>query len=164
MSKFKGTNGKWKTVSLFLEHEYDPTEAIFTFKDDHHEVNGKTFLSARRLFVGLGDPTGYQFSQEHLGGYSHWKAFVSSPKIAPYVAEWQEELEVLLRSQAIRTVVGDAASESRSSVSSAKWLSDKGWVEKRKAGAPSREEKQRELKVHTRIKTELDDDIERMLN
>jgi hypothetical protein len=121
LSSFKGTNGKWKTVSLFLEHEYDPTEAIFTFKDADHEAYGKTFKSARKLFVGLGDPTGYAFSQEYLGGYSHWKAFASSPKIAPYVAEWQEELEVRMRCQAIRTVVSDSASESRSSVSSAKW-------------------------------------------
>jgi hypothetical protein len=164
MSKFKGTNGKWKTVSLFLEHEYDPTEAIFTFKDDHHEVNGKTFLSARKLFAGLGDPTGYQFSQEYLGGYSHWKAICNSPKIAPHVADWQEELEVRLRSTAIRTVVSDSLSESRSSVASAKWLSDKGWLEKRKAGAPSKVDKVRELKIATKIKDELDEDLERILN
>jgi hypothetical protein len=80
------------------------------------------------------------------------------------VEEWQEELEVKLRAEAIRTVVADSGSESRSSVSSAKWLSDKGWVEKRKAGAPSKKEKEREMKVQSKIKSELDEDYARIVN
>lgn len=164
MSQFKGSNGKWKTISLFLEHHYDTTEAIFTMKGEHFDYKGKQYLSPRQLFVGLGDPTGYEFSQQYLDGWEHWKAFCASPRIRAFIEDWKEELEVKLRSKAITTVVADSESESRSSVASAKWLSDRGWVEKRAAGKPSKEEVQRELKVATKIKDEHEDDWKRMIN
>ena len=163
MSNFKGSQGKWFTLSLFLEHDYDPEDlATFTHKSEDHTLHGKTYISARRLFVETGDPTGYTFALEYLGGWAHWKAWLASPPLRKRIDEWVEEVEIKLKAEALHTIKADADSGSKSSVSSAKYLADKGYQPKRKAGAPSKAEKERKVKENETIKDEYDVDFNRL--
>jgi len=161
--EFKGAQGKWRSVSLFLEYDYDPDDiAVFTYKSEDHTLHDKTYLSARRLFVETDDPTGYTFATEHIGGWEHWKAWLDSPILRKHIDEWVEETEVKIKSQGIRRLIKDIASESKSSVTSAKYIADKGYKPKRKAGAPSKAERERQTKVDQRIHDEVDDDLQRI--
>jgi len=146
VSKFKGSNGKYKTVSLFLEHDYKPDVAIFTDKEEDLDYNGKVFPSAKRLFVGLGDPTGYMFSQEYLGGWKHWQTLLKSAVTRRYIEAWQEEVEVSLRAEAIRHVVDASKSGGQSGTSAAKWLAEKGYAPKVDGRKATKEDKVKEEK------------------
>jgi hypothetical protein len=78
----------------------------------------------------------------------------------PYIQAWRDELEIKLVSEGIKKMISHAADPKGQTA--AKWLADKGWGEKRKAGAPSKEERARELKIKEHISNELEEDFERM--
>ena len=163
---FKDKTGNWITQGLFLELSYGNKEnVVYTLKDTDQEVviNGetRTLPSIGRLFVECGDPTEYTFATTYLGGWAHWKRLCEKTKVLhPYIEEWREELEIKLRSEGIRQVAEHAKSDKGFQAS--KWLAEKGWDEK-KRGRPSKEEKERELKITTKIHQEVDDDLNRIL-
>lgn len=162
---FKDSTGNWLTQALFYELSYmRPDYVQFTLKDQDIEVelNGvtKTLPSIKRLFVESGDPTEYVFATTVLGGWQHWKKICKGNKaLAPHIEEWREELEVSLRSQGVRQLAEHARGEK--GMQASKWLAEKGWEEK-KRGAPSKDEKARELKIQTKITEEVEDDLARI--
>lgn len=162
MSKFKDQNGNFYTQSLFLELSYDnPKHAIYTLKDDDHEFKGKVYKSIKRLYVATGDPTEYKFATECLGGWNHWKRLLNKTSLLhPYIEEWREELEVKMRSAGVARMI----SNSYESPTAAKWLAEKGWVEKRTAGRPSKAEIAGEKKQKASVKSVIESDLERLMN
>ena len=158
--------GNWYTQALFYELTYTrPENAMYTLKDNAIDikVNGevRTLPSIKQAFLECEDPTEYTFATTYLGGWSHWKRLCEKTKLLhPYIEEWREELEVKLRSEGIRQVAEHAKSDKGFQAS--KWLAEKGWDEK-KRGRPSKEEKERELKIQTKIGKEVDDDLTRIL-
>lgn len=169
MSKvFKDPNtGNFLTQSLFYELSYArPDFVTYTLKDEDIDVtiNGEVrhLESIKRLYLECEDPTEYQFATNHLGGWSHWKRLCEkTTRLHPYIEEWREELEVKLRSQGVRQMANIAMTDKGQQA--AKWLAEKGWSDK-KRGAPSKEEKERELKIQTRMSSEIEDDLKRLLN
>lgn len=157
--------GNWYTQGLFYELCYtNPSNAVYTLKDHDIEVTidgeVRTLPSIKRLYVECGDVTEYNFATKHLGGWQHWKRLNEKTKILhPYIEEWREELEVKLRSEGTLQMLDHA--RSGSSFQATKWLAEKGWEEK-KRGAPSKEDKQRELKIQTKISDEVDTDLARI--
>lgn len=163
MSKFKDDNsGNFYTQGLFLELSYnDPKHAIYTLKDEDHEFNDKSYLSIKKLYVATGDPTEYKFATEHLGGWNHWKRLLAKTTLLhPYIEEWREELEVKMRSQGVARMVSSAYE----SPTAAKWLAEKGWVEKRTAGRPSKAEVEGEKKQQASVKSVIQSDLDRLKN
>lgn len=158
---FRSDNGQHKTLALFIDIRWDYDNALYTLKDQDVKHKGKTFKSLRRLYLECGDVTEYDFANQYLEGWSHWQRVCESPTLSKYIEEWREELEVKLRSQAIKGIVAESRSDSRSAFQAQKWLADKGW-DKRPAGAPSKDEKAKQLKIHDKIKDELDSDLDRM--
>ena len=78
-----------------------------------------------------------------------------------YINKYREELEIKIRSGAIKALICTAAHEGSKGTAAAKYIADKGY-DKRKAGAPSKAEKAREMKVHTKISDEVKEDFERL--
>ena len=149
--------GKMRTQSLFLELGYGD-EAVFTLKDEDHELNGKKYVSLKRLYLETEDPTEYVFAKNHLLGWKHWQRMCENKIIAKHIQEWREELEVKLRSQAILDAIQEAR---KGHFQAAKWVADRGWAT-RGAGRPTKAEVEHEKKVQARISDEYGDDVVRM--
>ena len=117
----------------------------------------------RDVFVKSMDPTEYSAAIELLGSWAEWQRFKREwPGFNKIIDEWKIEQEIYIRSTAIRAVVDDAKTKSKSAVGSARWLAEGGYIRKQ-AGRPSKEFKKRQQVIQERIATEVEDDIERVL-
>ena len=136
-----------------------PTKKLFRQFNPH----GKEDLNDwRTVFVECGDVTEYEPAIALCGSWKEWERFkVEWPefrnKILP---EWHEELEVKLRSSAIRSLCNRAVAD-KPDINAAKWIAE-GKYKTRKAGRPSNEEIARETRIQAGIKDEIADDIERV--
>lgn len=149
--------GKPLTQSLFLEVAYSD-KAVYTLKGDHCEYEGKMFPSLKRLYIEMEDPTEYEFATEYLLGYKHWKRICENKLILRHIEEWREELEVKLRSRAVKHMLL-AAKEGN--YQAAKWFADRGWSNKG-AGRPTKADIDREKKFQARVDSEYGSDVIRL--
>lgn len=149
--------GKFRTQSLFLELGYG-ADALFTLKDQDHEHDGTTYLSMKRLYLEFEDPTEYEFANSVLLGWKHWQRMCENKVIRKHIDEWREELEVKLRSQAIRDAIQEAK---KGHFQAAKWVADRGWST-RGAGRPSKAEIEKEKSIQAKIDNEYGADVIRM--
>jgi len=144
---FKDSINRWVTTGLFKETAGPNKEFICM-----------SLKEARKAFMECGDILGVDFADKHLGGFQHWKAINASPVLRPIITEWEEELEVRIRSKQIKRI--DTLAE-EGQFQAAKFLADRGW-DKRAAGKPSKEEVTRETKVQAKIKDSFSADIARI--
>lgn len=158
-NKMIDSMGRPLTQSLFLEIGYSEF-AIYTLKEYDHTYNGVVYPSLKKIFIKEEDPTEYVFAEKHLLGWQHWKRLCENKVIARHIDEWREELELKIRSQAVRDMMNLCASES-GNYSAAKFLADRGW-EKRAAGRPSKAEKEKHTRVEERIAQEFEADVIRL--
>lgn len=149
--------GKFRTQSLFLEMGYGD-EAIFTFKDFDYEHGGKEYLSLKKMYLEMEDPTEYSFANHCLLGWRHWQRLCENKIIRKHIDEWREELEVKLRSKAVMDAINLAGT---GHFQAAKWVADRGWAT-RGAGRPTKAEIEHEKKVQSRIEEEYSGDVVRM--
>lgn len=151
------TMGRPLTQGLFLEIGYGEF-AVYTLKEDHHVLNGKQYPSLKKLYLQVADPTEYEFAVTFLCGWKHWNRLCDNKAIRAHIDEWRFELEVKLRSQAVK----EAITQSKSgSFQAAKWVADRGWST-RGAGRPSKEELEKEKKVQEHITNDFNEDIARI--
>lgn len=158
-SKMLDSMGRPLTQSLFLELGYSDY-AVYTLKEFDYPYKGRHYPSLKKLYLQEEDPTEYTFAEKHLLGWQHWKRLCENKAIAKHVEEWREELELKIRSQAVRDMMNMCASES-GNYSAAKFLADRGW-EKRAAGRPSKAEKDKHLRIEEKIEEEFAADVRRL--
>lgn len=159
-SRLLDTTGRPITQALFLEVNYDEKYAVYTLKDVDFNYNGTLYPSLKRLFIDMADPTEYAFATKYLLGWQHWKRICDNKMLARHIAEWREELELKLRSIAIRDLQ-DLCSSENGNFQAAKFLADRGW-DKRGAGRPSKAEVEHHAAVDRRIDEEFGKDVARM--
>jgi hypothetical protein len=159
--KMIGSNGDFITQALFLEPFYDQRFATYTFKDWDHEYKGKVYPSIKRLYLEMEDVTEYLFATTYFMGWKHWRRLQGNKILKSHFDDWREELEIKLRGQAIRDIIGITADNSQGSFQAAKWLADKGW-DKRTAGRPNKAEMQREDRIKEKVAEEYSGDVARM--
>lgn len=155
---FVDERGRFRTLSLFLEIEYNK-DAIYTLKDYDHEYEGKIYISLKRLYLETSDPTEYEFATTHLAGWEHWQRMVNNKVLSLYIIKWQSELELKLRSEGVQWIIKSA--RKKQNWLAAKFLAEKGW-EVRAAGRPSKEEVERNTAIESKIQSEYDEDIVRL--
>lgn len=155
--KFLDPRGIPQAVSLFLEVNYSPS-AIFTLKEDDYEYDGKVLISLKKRYLEMADPTEYDFANKWLLGWKHWNKVCKNPVLIKHIEEWREELEIKIRSDAVKHMLVAAKS---GNYQAAKWFADKGWTG-RPAGRPSKAEVDGERKVMARLKDDYDSDIIRL--
>ena len=151
------SKGRYLTQSLFLEIGYNP-EAIYTLKDLDHSLNGKEYLSPKRIYLEMEDVTEYEFANTLFAGWRHWQKICENKALRAHVEEWRAELEYKLRSKAVRSLIGQAAG---GSFQASKWLADRGW-ETRGAGRPTKAEVTKELAFRAKAEDEFTADIVRL--
>lgn len=156
--RFKDSTGKYLTQSLFLENGYNTEYAIYTLTDTDKEYNGKVYPSLRRLYLECMDPTEYEFANKYLWGWEHWQRITANNLMTEQIEQWREELEVRLRSIAIRSIVKSSVD----SYNAAKWIADGSWKQKR--GRPSRAELAKEKRIRERTAAAVDDDASRIVD
>lgn len=147
-AKLIDTMGRPLTQSLFLECGYNVQYAVFTFNDEDKTYDGRIYPSLKKLYLECEDPTEYQFAKKHLLGWSHWKRLNENKMLREHFDEWREELEVALRSDAIKAIVDMTVDGTN--YQAAKFMADRGW-DKRGAGRPSKAEKEREARINDKI-------------
>ena len=155
--KFLDSEGRPLTQSLFLELKYE-NAAVYTLKDVDFEYKGKKLLSIKRLYLETADPTEYEFATKYFLGWSHWQRICENKAIMKHIQEWRDELEIKIRSRAVRLNIAHAEG---GSYQAAKWLADRGW-QTRGAGRPSKDEVERETKIQARIGDEYSADVIRL--
>ena len=154
-NQFKDSQGKWRTQGLFLETTYD-TDALYTLSDDDKEYKGKTYLSMKRLYIEMEDTTEYEFANKYFGGWNHWKRLRGNKNLRKHIDEAKAELELKLMAKGIKQIIDHSKSDK--GYQAAKWLADRGW-DTRKAGRPSKDEVEGELKRQAREDDEYSADI-----
>lgn len=155
--QFLDTSGRPLTQSLFLELGYRD-EAIYTLKDHDYEYKGRKLKSIRKVYLETADPTEYQFATENFLSWDHWNRICANKQIAAHINEWREELEVKLRSNAVRMNIAAAQA---GNYQAAKWVADRGWAT-RAAGRPSKAEVAKNLKIESEIANEYGADVIRL--
>jgi len=155
--RLKDTIGNFRTLSLFYETNITENEAIFTLKDEDYTVNGKTYMSMKQLYLSFDDPTEWEFVQSVLGNWRHWQKLLGNKRIREYIDQWRMELEIKLRSNAVKQMV----KHSKNRDGAAKWLAEGSWKGKR--GRPSKDEVEREKKIQAGIEQDLDDHWTRLM-
>jgi len=158
-SKLVDTKGRPLTQSLFLEIAYNPEVAVYSTKEYDFEYEGKIFPSLKRLYLQMEDVIEYDFATTYLSSWKHWQRICNNKLFSEMIGEWREELELKLRSQAVKDIIDMTADEK--SFQAAKWLADKGW-DKRPAGRPSKEAVTRELKTQAKLQDQYGADVERL--
>lgn len=130
---------KFRTLALFKETASRPTDNPQYSLEDFH-----------KLFIDLGDETGYKLALSVLGSYEHWEALMKCEWFAKEVRHWRSELAAKLESEALTLIRSiSKAPEDKNSFAAAKYLADrhaKTAQRPRKAGRPSNEEVEGELK------------------
>lgn len=158
-NKLTDDNGRPLTQGLFLEVKYDTNYAVFTEKPYDFKYKGTTYPSLKKLYLAHEDPTEYDFACTYLLGWEHWQRICRNKRFGEMVKGWREELELKLRSQAVRDII--ELSSGDKGFQAAKWIADKGW-DKRLAGRPSKEDIDREVAMQTRISDEYNADVTRL--
>lgn len=150
--------GRYRTLSLFLEIDYD-TDALFTLKGYDHTYEGKVYPSLKRLYLETSDPTEYEFATKYLADWDQWQKICENKILRQHVDKWRMELELKLRAEGVQRIIRSA--RSKGNWLAAKFLAEKGW-DVRLAGRPSKEEIEREIKMAANLQAEYDDDISRI--
>ena len=155
--KMLDTSGRPITQSMFLEIGYSEA-AIYTFKDQDHTYEGKVYPSLKRLYLLEEDPTEYEFANKYLLGWRHWNRLCENKLIRKEIDEWRIELEMKLRSRAVKEMIKSAE---KGGVQASKWLADRGW-EQRGAGRPSKADVASEKVLMARVDSEYSSDVIRL--
>lgn len=137
-TKFKNAMGAHLLKQLFFETTTDfedKAKVLFTLKDNDH--NG--YPSLKRLYVEMEDTTEYEFANEYLDGFQHWKKLKACLWFKPYYEEMKEELSLKLRARHLRKVK-ELVEDEKSALQATKYLLEQDVVDKHldKRGRPSK--------------------------
>jgi len=161
MPQWKTSNGQHYLKALFYEEALEPGRdyVVYTLKLYDHEG----YPSIHRLYVETNDPTEYEFAKKYFDGWAHWKKIKQCTWFKPYYDAMKEELEVSIRSRALKKLRQHENSE-KAGVQVNKYLLDGGWIEKDdKRGRPSKETIKREADKLFKDQEIIDEDYGRIL-
>lgn len=128
--------GKLRTKSLFWELSFfDPQHVIFTLKENDLQKDGKTYVSLRKLYLSycVTDPTEYTFAWSVFGSWDTWQQLSRSNYVKKDIESWRKEVEVKIKSEAIRSIANEMRDGGRSSFGAAKLLLERGWLDDKSA-------------------------------
>lgn len=157
-NSLKASNGVPLTQGLFLEIQYGEF-AVFTLKDDDYEYNGKTYPSLKKLYLEMEDVVEYEFATKYLLGWTHWQRMCANKQLLKHIEEWREELELKLRSKAIKAMRDKVNTEQ--GINAAKWLAEKGW-DKKGVGRPNKQQEEREKRIQEKLDADWAEDLHRI--
>lgn len=163
---FKDSKGRWLTIALFWEYRASSDEnlALFCLKDDDHvDDDGRVYVSLKKRFMSYNHVPGFEheFALAELGGWEHWERLQANKYIHAAIEGWRREYVIALQCRAVKAIMENATSKDAKGLAAARWLAEKGYVEKR-PGRVSKDEVERERKQQAAISETLADDMKRL--
>lgn len=162
----KDKQGRYRTRSLFWEYRVDGYDPVFTLK----EYDYKGYISLRKKYLEIADPTEYKFATRMFGSWEHWDRIKDVPWFNELLTEWRNELKVRLSSDVFHRMQ-DLAKKNAGSpqgMGADKFIFDNFVKDKDtskpapKRGRPSKEEVKGAVKQAAKSKQEYLDDAARI--
>ena len=165
-TQLRTSQGKLRTRSLFWELSYfEPEHVIFTLRENDLEKNGKTYTSLRKLYLSycVSDPTEYTFAWAVFGSWDTWQQLSRSNYVKKDIESWRKEVEVKIKSEAIRSIANEMRDGGRSSFGAAKLLLERGWLDDKNASkAKEKLKAKEEEELNKEALSLLSEDAERL--
>jgi len=159
-TKFKDTQGRFRTQSLFIEYPHENYPAHFTLKKRGH----KGMVNMYAKYMEIADPTEYQVAMQLLGSWDHWQQLARTKWFTTRLTGWREELKTSMESDRYYEMLSKVPSE-KAGVQATKWLADRYGASEdmpHKRGRPSKDEKAAYLKQLELDESDSDDDARRI--
>lgn len=133
---FKDVNGRFLTTALFKElSTTDKYPAMYTIEVD--DIEG--YKSAYKIYMAA--ETEYEAAKNLVGSWEHWVALTKSYAFGPYVETWREEKAQQYAALGMKGMI-TAAKDGNAAAS--KWLVERGWEPKKRAGRPKHGDEDKE--------------------
>ena len=159
-----GTSGRYRTISLFWElRDAEDKQALFTTKPEDIVRDGVEYKSMKKLYFSYEHAPGfeYDFAIDVLGSWDHWQKLVNGSKeLREMIQGWKDELDIRLKAQGIKAIMRHSLDDDPKGLQAAKYLVEKGYA--KRAGRPSKEDVERELKSDAKAAKERADDLARI--
>lgn len=171
-SPFRGPTNKRYTRVLFyeqwiqlVEEDRADREPLFSLHQDRPGL-----VNLRKVYVELGDPTGYALATRYLENYDHWLLLMKCSWFKAAKEAWDVELDAKLKSEGMSAIraISDGIEGVQASVqlSAAKYLANLEHRKERgaaaKRGRPSAAEVEGELKRTARETSDIENDLARI--
>jgi hypothetical protein len=166
ISIFKDDINRWRTATLFAEtNSNDKYTPIFTLEDEDKVLpDGTKLISMKRIYLEARDPTEYLAAKRIFSIWEPWEKLSKAPFFQPIIAAWRDELERLLRSEAIQEInaMSKGSKATGTTFSAAKWVAEATWKKTyttqemgdddnaKGAGRPSKASVQKEAEIMAR--------------
>ncbi len=137
----------------------DKAKVLYTLKDFPHAGYKSLYLE----YLSAADPTEYSFATTFLHNFDHWERLCKCKWFLPYVTRWRKELELKIRSAALKRLMAEGKSDSKNAFQANKYLLEKGWIERNEKGRPSKDQIQQEAKRQAEDQKVLDADFIRII-
>lgn len=129
-SVFRDKMNRMMTSGLFKETNPQPEKFDAPFSlSDWHEV-----------YIACRDPSEYKPAMALIGNWEHWQVLRASPVLKVYFDMWAEELDAVLKSEALEAL--QEIAKGPSGASAAKWLAEQQYKAKKPIGRPKKEQEE----------------------
>lgn len=145
--KFISSDGKRMILGLFEETVVPGTKFTPPFK----------LSDWRKVYVDCADPTEYLAAMQLVGDWGHWELVRNYPKLKPIFDSWQKEVEIRLRSEALRELMKHSKKEG--GTAAAKWIAEGGYT---KRDMRKKEDKQLETTIKKEVSNQVAADAVRL--
>ena len=147
------TRGRKPSKALFFGMADDDSQALYDLEE------------FARVFVEVEDITEYQAAIKLVGSWTEWNRIKRDwPGFVDHIKAWIDEIEVKLRSQAIKKIHQLADSEDRQAFQAAKFLATKEYSRTAGSGRATKAMKLEEARAIARSAAETDKEEKRILS
>jgi len=156
---FLDSKGRYRTASLFWEFKNKNYSPIYSLSPkDKGECP-----SLHQIYLELSTAPidgEYEFAMAAFGSWKQWTRICENTQLRAYIDEWRDELEVKVRSKAIKSLVETAAEEGSKGTAAAKWVAGGQW--KTGKGRPTKAQVEHRKKIEAGIHSDTDEDAQRL--
>ncbi len=149
---FTNSRNNYYITKLFYElAPADKSTVLYTLKDQDY----LGFPSLRRLYMEMEDILEYEFATKYFDGWEHWLLVANNKLIKPYITLWRTELELKVRTQALKEFMKIDTPQLKYAVN--KYLLERGWKLEKKT--PKDDEKTKQTIIKNAEKELSDEEI-----
>lgn len=132
-NKFRNAvNNQRLTQALFFETTAPETRdyAIYSLSKVDKEWNGRKFKSLYKLYMAENDILEHDFATKYFESWDHWKQICETKFMRELIASWREELDVRIRSDALKIIQAEVYNNTKYSYPAAVYIAKQGWKDR----------------------------------
>ncbi len=158
-SNYLDSCGRFRTRSLFVE--LIQKEQLAAGYTPVYSLTGESgYLDLHSMYMECQDPTEYKFAILAWGSWEHHEHMTTLGWFTEYLEKWRAELQVQMKSQAIKALMEVATQDGNRGITAAKYIASFGW--ETKAGRPSKAEALKLKRVQAAVDHETKADAKRL--